>query len=62
MNNTYIPDLIDSWIASIQVINVPGIRSDLNLTDSDAVFLASLELFLSMLKERYINDLHNSRS
>ena len=62
MNNTYIPDLIDSWIASIQIINVPGVRSDLHLTDNDAVFLAGLELFLSILKERYINDIHNSRS
>lgn len=62
MNNTYIPDLIDSWLQSIEIINVPGVLEDLKLNSLDSEYLDFLHFSLTILKEGYLNDIHNSRS
>lgn len=61
MNNTYIPDLIDSWLQSIEIINVPGVLEDLKLNSFDSEYLDFLYFSLTILKEGYINDIHNTR-
>ena len=60
-NTTYIPDLIDSWLQSIEVVNVPSVLEDLHLNSNDSDYLNFIYFSLTILKEGYIDDLRNSR-